>query len=366
MDSNSQTPGIFVPYSSSQFGTFTGVHSPPASLCSEPIFQMPMADSICKNPGVPLKNSKIQLLNKTLGDARKKKNNTPRGQNISSRAELPSMANFLQCRDSMSSLSALSDCDGGVPMSPLFNYNNPPVQFPQAKISSAQYSQTVNSLNFPQPENIFQFPRELIPQNITKPLVKYGSQKQFMHQWPMQDKTLASTPTWEETGNEKEISARQIRKIHRTEGRTISRSKPTRKSKQSERKQGLISTSKDTKIKTRKMQKKKIQQKNKSLHKTELCTNWMLTSTCSFNGKCYFAHGIEELKKRVRVGNFKTQPCVDSPREESKCMFGSRCYYCHPGEAMRRAVGSSYYDADYYNVLRNDFPKNEYPFGIFL
>jgi len=49
-------------------------------------------------------------------------------------------------------------------------------------------------------------------------------------------------------------------------------------------------------------QRKKIKKKNKSLHKTELCIHWTLTSVCSFKRKCYFAHGIDELKKRVRCG----------------------------------------------------------------
>jgi len=110
----------------------------------------------------------------------------------------------------------------------------------------------------------------------------------------------------------------------------------------------------------------KIQRKNKSLNKTELCTFWTLTTTCAFKQKCYFAHGIEELRKRIRVYNFKTQPCVDCPRENNKCMFGSRCNYCHPGEAMRRTCGSTYFDVDYYEDLSKKFPSNEYPYGIFL
>jgi len=364
--SNCQTPGMFVPYSPGPFGMYTGSPSPPPSLCSEPIFQMPTIDNICKSPRVQMKNPKIQLLNKTLGDARKKKNNPPRGQTITSRAELPSMVNFFQCRDSMSSLSELS-CDGGVravPMSPLFNCSNTPIKFPQAKISSAQFPQAVNLLHCSQ-QSIFQFPMQPISQNMTQPLVKFESQNQFVQQQPMQNNTFSGPSKWEQPLKEEE-TVKHISKVRRSEARSSSRSKPSRKTKASEKKKGLISTAKDTIKKSRKKHRKKIQQKNKSLHKTELCTNWMLTSTCSFGGKCYFAHGIEELKKRVRVGNFKTQPCVDSPREESQCMFGSRCYYCHPGEAMRRTICSSYYDVDYYKALRNDFPKIEYPFGIFL
>merc|ERR1719320_953402 len=113
-------------------------------------------------------------------------------------------------------------------------------------------------------------------------------------------------------------------------------------------------------------QRKKVQKKNKSLHKTELCTHWTLTSTCSFKEKCYFAHGIDELKRRSRGGNYKTQPCVECPIQEGRCLFGSRCNYCHPGEAIRRVVGSSYYDKDYYNDLKKEFSDIDYPFGIFV
>merc|ERR1719383_1667384 len=98
----------------------------------------------------------------------------------------------------------------------------------------------------------------------------------------------------------------------------------------------LIRTTKDMK-KDRKIrdftvrkQRKKVQQKNKALHKTELCTHWTLTSTCKFKEKCYFAHGIDELKRRSRGGNYKTQPCVECPTQEGRCFFGSRCNYCHP------------------------------------
>jgi len=135
----------------------------------------------------------------------------------------------------------------------------------------------------------------------------------------------------------------------------------------------LIKTAEDVKkevIRKRKSllrkQRKKVQKNNKSLHKTELCTHWTLTSTCSFKEKCYFAHGIDELKKRSRGGNYKTQPCVECPIQEGRCLFGSRCTYCHPGEAIRRVVGSSYYDKDYFYGLKKEFSDIDYPFGIFV
>lgn len=105
-----------------------------------------------------------------------------------------------------------------------------------------------------------------------------------------------------------------------------------------------------------------------SLFKTELCTNWMLTNSCTYGNKCHFAHGVEDLKPRMRVENYKTQPCCDPAREGCrKCMYGRRCNYCHPGEAIRRSHPTPYYDKDYYRVLGKDFgDERQFPFGIYV
>ena len=105
-----------------------------------------------------------------------------------------------------------------------------------------------------------------------------------------------------------------------------------------------------------------------SLFKTELCTNWMLTGSCTYGNKCHFAHGVDDLKARMRVENYKTQPCCDPAREGCRrCMYGRRCNYCHPGESIRRPHPTPYYDKDYYDALRTDFGHdNEFPFGIYV
>eukprot|EP00484_Ammonia_sp_Unknown_P020151 CAMPEP_0197035630 /NCGR_PEP_ID=MMETSP1384-20130603/13369_1 /TAXON_ID=29189 /ORGANISM="Ammonia sp." /LENGTH=445 /DNA_ID=CAMNT_0042465715 /DNA_START=133 /DNA_END=1470 /DNA_ORIENTATION=+ len=105
-----------------------------------------------------------------------------------------------------------------------------------------------------------------------------------------------------------------------------------------------------------------------ALYKTELCTNWMLTGSCTYGNKCHFAHGVEDLKPRMRVENYKTQPCCDPAREGCRrCMYGRRCNYCHPGEAIRRPHPTPYYDKDYYHALQRDFGQdNQFPFGIYV
>lgn len=113
--------------------------------------------------------------------------------------------------------------------------------------------------------------------------------------------------------------------------------------------------------------KQQQEKKKQSLYKTELCTNWMLTSNCTYGNKCHFAHGITDLKSRTRPENFKTQPCCDPARDGSRrCLYGSRCNYCHPGEAIRRPVGKQYFDQKYYEQLEEDFGDNKFPYGIYV
>jgi hypothetical protein len=114
------------------------------------------------------------------------------------------------------------------------------------------------------------------------------------------------------------------------------------------------------------MKRKRTKRKTNLLHKTELCVHWTLTSICKFRDRCNFAHGIHELKNRVRPSNFKTRLCADCALKDHKCFYGPRCNFCHPGEAIRREVDSAYFDREYYKDLENDFRDNEYPFGIFV
>jgi hypothetical protein len=115
-----------------------------------------------------------------------------------------------------------------------------------------------------------------------------------------------------------------------------------------------------------KIKGKRTQRKSNILHKTELCVNWALTFACKFGDNCNFAHGVDELKNRVRPSNYKTGPCADCALKNRKCLYGQRCNFGHPGEAIRRNVGSAYFDREYYKDLQVNFKDNEYPFGIFV
>jgi len=106
---------------------------------------------------------------------------------------------------------------------------------------------------------------------------------------------------------------------------------------------------------------------NDELYKTELCANWITTGACSYGSKCNFSHGYEDLRPRKRVENYKSQPCCDPARMGCRrCMYGKRCNYAHPGEALRRPRPAPYFDKDYFTELKQDFPKTQYPFGIYL
>jgi len=373
MDISYQPPGVivqnYIPY-----GGVAGSPSPPLSLCSEPILQFPMPDGRCGTPGLQLKTPRIQRLNKTMDEACKKKNAFRK----TSRVEPPDMMNFFQPGlpfPDFYSDSGDGSLKGGLECLPS-RYKSRP--FAQLKTNPFQYQKL----------EVSQYPKCELHMPIPCVQVE-GYYNQQIHQQPaLANFRQASPPTW---ANLPDLNKFQYPSITKTKkqsqrgsdlqkserAKTVSTendSKFKRKSASAIKKKRLISTIKSSSTKKERTKhsvlqrkhRKQVQQKNKSLHKTELCTHWSLTSTCTYKGKCYFAHGIDELKKRARLSNYKTRPCVDCPPEGGRCLFGSRCNYCHPGEAIRRAVGSTYFDIDYYKAVRKEFNDNEYPFGIFI
>jgi len=117
------TAGSYVPFAR-QCGGFIvpGSPSPPLSLYSEPIFQplSPIRDGRSGSPGKQEKTPKVQLLNKTIGDAQKKKT-IVRGHQLPSRLEPPDMMNFFQAFSPGSDHLSESG-DGNIRVSPV----NPP------------------------------------------------------------------------------------------------------------------------------------------------------------------------------------------------------------------------------------------------
>jgi len=377
------TTGAYVPYVTHCGGIIVpGSPSPPLSLCSEPIFQLPMPDIRCGSPGQQQKTPKIQILNKTMVDAQRKKM-VVRGHNLPSRIEPPDMMNFFQTLLPFSDHYSDSG-DGSVrggSLSPRFQYTNSPYTFP-TPVSPLQYTPIDTSFRHAQVE-----------QKRPVSFVQFeGQNQQIFQQQPRYNGS--ATPTWRQPATsapvlhpprrcvqpqtQKNSGIKNFQGIEQecseSDNRTKRKHVKPRKAVNTNKKKGLIITRNAESLKTERTkrsvmlrkQRKRVQQKNKSLHKTELCTHWMLTSACTYKGKCYFAHGIDELQKRVRVCNYKTRPCVDCPPESRRCSFGSRCNYCHPGEAIRRGLDCSYVDKDYYRDLKNEFKDNEYPFGIFI
>jgi len=370
MDESCHSPRAYFPYYTPFGGFVAPGPSPPISLCSEPILQVPMPDRRSGTPGQPLKSPRIQLLNKTMVDARRKKSFV-RGHNINSHIKPLDMGSFFQVAVPIPDHNSESG-EGSLLESPQFRSCNP----------SPYYSSSPHSSRPRYASHQFHLPdqKQLAFTQLENPIIP---NYQFQNE---QNIIGAAIPVWKKTAipqvhdssakdnmqTWKSTDKRNVEKVKKKG--TENNSLPKRKLSTSSKKNGLITSIKaDAWKKERpkhklmmKKQRKQIQQKNKSLHKTELCTHWMLTSKCTYEGKCYFAHGIVELRKRARLCNFKTKPCVDCPPKKSRCSFGPRCNYCHPGEAIRRAVPSTYFDIDYYKDLKKDFKGNEYPFGIFI
>ncbi|ETO34866.1 hypothetical protein RFI_02221 [Reticulomyxa filosa] len=125
-------------------------------------------------------------------------------------------------------------------------------------------------------------------------------------------------------------------------------------------------TSNDMNTLRRRTKKKGYSQEKSDLYKTELCENWVSKGRCTYGRKCHFAHGFDDMKYRTRVANYKTQPCCDPARSDSRlCLFGKRCNYAHPGEPLRCVMSDEYVDEEYFDKVKREF-KEILPFGIYV
>ena len=63
--------------------------------------------------------------------------------------------------------------------------------------------------------------------------------------------------------------------------------------------------------------------------KTEICKFWSLSGKCEYGDTCSFAHGAQEMKKRVdQPRNYKTKQCKRF-HKELYCPYGPRCQFLH-------------------------------------
>lgn len=69
-------------------------------------------------------------------------------------------------------------------------------------------------------------------------------------------------------------------------------------------------------------------QQQKSKKKTKLCKNFMNYGTCQYGNMCNYAHGEEELSKKITPNNFMTKLCT-SFQTNGVCMYGERCQFLH-------------------------------------
>lgn len=73
--------------------------------------------------------------------------------------------------------------------------------------------------------------------------------------------------------------------------------------------------------------------------KTEMCRNLSL-GHCPFGDKCAFAHGIDEIRSKLKFSNYKTKDCKQF-HELGYCQYGSRCQFKHRETSEETASDSS-------------------------
>ncbi|KAF8784662.1 mRNA decay activator protein ZFP36-like [Argiope bruennichi] len=72
--------------------------------------------------------------------------------------------------------------------------------------------------------------------------------------------------------------------------------------------------------------------------KTMLCFHY-LNGNCSFGSRCKFAHGVDELRCRIRHPKYKTRVCVNFINV-GWCKYGDRCVFIHPTEVLHNNLTS--------------------------
>ena len=65
-------------------------------------------------------------------------------------------------------------------------------------------------------------------------------------------------------------------------------------------------------------------------YKTEICRNWENEGFCRFGTECIFAHGSQDLNRKLAVpSNYKTKICKQFTEYPFYCPYGEKCQFLH-------------------------------------
>ena len=65
-----------------------------------------------------------------------------------------------------------------------------------------------------------------------------------------------------------------------------------------------------------------------------MCKNWVEKEVCSYQNKCRFAHGTDEMKSRLIINNkYRSKPCFEF-HKKLYCSYGVRCLFYHNDKPM--------------------------------
>jgi len=349
MDTNFQLSGLYPQLTSSILSVNPGFPSPSPSIVSEPLILPPMSNQGFRYPGLQLKSPMIQVLSKTITDSGRTNDTV-----LSKRVALVKPAAVTD--------RSLKCVTGNIP-------------FGNSRITHSAPMLKTTPFHYP-----FEYPHLESWRQIA--YVESEDNKRPTHQnhlrqngspWAKRishHKNSRTVKVTKQLKQDADLPSSTLLKPATFDCGTAIHRRPANlwtKPVTPEKRGAKNSKKKRNKQKSLVREKRKwIKRKNKLLHKTELCIHWSLTSSCKFKDKCFYAHGIDELKNRIRPTNFKIRPCADCAPKDSRCTYGTRCNYCHPGEAIRRDIGSAYFDRDYFKDLMVTFKDNEYPFGIYI
>lgn len=70
-------------------------------------------------------------------------------------------------------------------------------------------------------------------------------------------------------------------------------------------------------------------------YKTELCTSYSASGSCSYAERCQFAHGLHELHVPFRHPKYKTALCRGY-HTSGYCYYGNRCLFVHSPSEQRQ------------------------------